>query len=203
MARRLRTFLAVDVGKAVRARLVALQESLARTGAGVKWVEPENLHVTLLFLGEVDEREVIDVCRAVAEVCGRHDRFALSVETVGCFPNPRRPRVVWAGCGVGGPELIALHDALEPPLLALGCYRREERQYTPHLTLGRVKSEGGGPALAVALQHKAGWQAGETEVREVLVMSSELTPQGPVYAVLSRAKLRKPAGGRTVSHEEE
>jgi len=169
----------------------------------VKWVEPENLHVTLLFLGEVDEREVIAVCRAVAEVCGRHDRFRLVVESVGCFPNPRRPRVVWVGCGAGGPELAALHDALEPPLMALGCYRREERQYTPHLTLGRVKSEGGGPALAAALQRKADWQAGETEVREVLVMSSELTPQGPVYTVLSRGKLRKPAGGRAAAQEEE
>jgi RNA 2',3'-cyclic 3'-phosphodiesterase len=203
MARRLRTFLAVDVGKPLRDRLVTLQESLARSGAEVKWVEPENLHVTLLFLGEVDEREVIDVCRAVAASCARHDRFALSVETVGCFPNARRPRVVWAGCGVGGPELVALHDALEPPLQALGCYRREERQFTPHVTLGRVKSEGGGPALAAALQRKADWQGGETDVREVLVMSSELTSQGPVYAVLSRAKLRKPTGRRPAVQEEQ
>ena len=107
----------------------------------MKWVEVENLHVTLLFLGEVDERELPPLCRAVSVVCGRHDRFDLSVETVGCFPNPRRPRVVWAGVGMGGPELVALHDALEPPLLELGCYRREERQYTPHITLGRVKSD--------------------------------------------------------------
>ena len=196
MARRLRTFIAVDLGKTIRDRAIALQETLARTGTEVKWVEVENLHVTLLFLGEVDERTVPDVCRAVAVGCGRHEGFMMSVETVGCFPNPRRPRTIWAGVGAGAQEVCALHDALEPPLLALGCYRREERQYTPHITLGRVKGEGGrahaqrGGGLAEALARQAGWRAGETEVREVRVLSSELTPKGPVYTVLSRARLR-------------
>jgi 2'-5' RNA ligase len=74
--------------------------------------------------------------------------------------------------------------------LALGCYRREGRQYTPHITLGRVKGERS-PAdpLATALAKQAKWQGGANEVRELLVLSSELTPQGPVYTVLSRAKL--------------
>jgi 2'-5' RNA ligase len=187
---RLRTFIAVDPGKAIRDRCVALQESLARSGAECKWVEPENLHVTLLFLGEVVDRDVPALCNAVSEVCAKQVAFATSVESAGCFPNPRRPRVVWVGVGEGAPELVALHDALEPPLLALGCYRREERQYTPHITLGRVKGERA-PAdkLALALARQVKWQGGATEVREILVLSSELTPQGPVYTVLSRAKL--------------
>ena len=203
MARRLRTFIAVDLSKPLRDRLVSLQESLARTGAAVKWVEVENLHVTLLFLGEVDERELPPLCRAVSVTCGRHERFPLSVETVGCFPNPRRPRVVWAGVGEGGPELVALHDALEPPLMELGCYRREERSYTPHVTLGRVKSDGPADALAAALAKKANWHGGEVEVRELLVMSSELTPRGPEYTVLSRGKLRKPSAKRGAAAPEE
>jgi 2'-5' RNA ligase len=188
---RLRTFLAVDLGPAIRARCVALQEALARAGTEVKWVEEENLHVTLLFLGEVDDRDLPGVCRAVGEVCARHDAFDVSVEKVGCFPNPRRPRVVWVGVGEGQQELVALHDALEAPLLELGCYRREERQYTPHVTLGRVKGDRPTDALAQALKRHADWRGGETSVREVQVLSSELTPQGPVYTVLSRAKLRR------------
>jgi 2'-5' RNA ligase len=187
---RLRTFIAVDLGKAIRDRCVALQESLARSGAECKWVEPENLHVTLLFLGEVVDRDVPVLCKAVAEVCAKLAPFGVSVESAGCFPNARRPRVVWVGVGEGAPELVALHDALGPPLLALGCYRREERQYTPHITLGRVKGERSPTdKLALALAKQAKWQGGTTEVREILVLSSELTPQGPVYTVLSRAKL--------------
>jgi 2'-5' RNA ligase len=196
MARRLRTFIAVDLGKPLRDRLASMQEQLARGGAEVKWVEAENLHVTLLFLGEVDEREIPAVCRAVGEACGRLDRFELSLETVGCFPNPRRPRIVWAGVGAGGPELVALHDTLEAPLLELGCYRREERQFTPHVTLGRVRDERSAGVLAAALAERAAWRGGEVEVREVLVMSSRLTPQGPQYTVLSRGPLRKASAAR-------
>jgi len=203
MARRLRTFIAVDLGKPLRDRLVGLQESLARGGAEVKWVEVENLHVTMLFLGEVDERELPSLCRAVSVACGRHNRFPLSVETVGCFPNPRRPRVVWAGVGEGATELVALHDALEPPLLELGCHRREERKYTPHVTLGRVKSDGPADALAAALAKKANWHGGAVEVEEVLVMSSQLTPKGPEYMVLSRGRLRKPSAKRGGAASEE
>jgi 2'-5' RNA ligase len=200
---RLRTFIAVDLGRAIRDRCVALQEGLARTGTDVKWVEPENLHVTLLFLGEVGDRDVPALCQAVAGCCAGHDAFAMSVETVGCFPNPRRPRVVWAGVGLGTQELVALHDALEPPLLALGCYRREDRQYTPHITLGRVKSDRPTEPLAAALAKQAGWRGGEVAVREVLVLSSELTPKGPEYTVLSRAKLRQaPRRGRGAQEEE-
>src|SRR5205085_12596410 len=77
---RLRTFVAVDLGDAIRARCVALQEKLARAADGVKWVGPENLHVTLLFLGEVVDRDVPAVISAVAEAAGQHDAFALSVE---------------------------------------------------------------------------------------------------------------------------
>ena len=204
MAHRLRTFVAVDLGKPLRDRLVSLQENLARNGADVKWVEVENLHVTLLFLGEVDERELLPVCRAVSVVCGRHDRFVLSVDSVGCFPNPRRPRVVWAGVGMGGPELAALHDSLETPLQELGGYRREDRHYTPHITLGRVNSDSSVDALTAALTKKANWHGGiEIEVEEVLVMSSQLTSKGPQYTVLSRGKLRKPSAKRKAPEEEE
>ena len=186
---RLRTFVAIDPGKAVRDRLVALQEALARGGAEVKWVEHDNLHVTLLFLGEVNDTDVPAVCGVVAEEAGKLGAFALSVEGAGCFPHARRPRIVWAGLQQGRQEVCVLHDALEPPLLELGCYRREERKYTPHITLGRVRNERASAALAVSLARHTGWMAGETMVREVHVLSSELTPHGPIYTVLSRAKL--------------
>jgi 2'-5' RNA ligase len=189
---RIRTFIAVDPGRAVRDRLVELQQDLGRAGRGMKWVEPENLHVTLLFLGEVDDREVPDVCRAVTDSCAARDAFVLTVAGVGCFGSPRRPRTVWAGLTGGAPELVALHDALEPPLMELGCYRREDRPFTPHLTLGRVQGGRVAAGLGDALLRFRGWRGGSTEVHEVLVMSSELRPAGPVYTVLSRAKLRPP-----------
>ena len=186
---RLRTFIGVDIGKTIRDRAVALQEKLSQSAGDVKWVEAENLHVTLLFLGEVDDREVPAVCRAVSEQTANFSAFEITVEKVGCFPNPRRPRILWIGVGQGALELCAVHDALEPPLLQLGCYRREERQYKPHITLGRVKTDRPPDRLAAALAQNAGWIGGTIQVSEVLVMSSELTPQGPRYTILSRGKL--------------
>lgn len=188
---RMRTFLAVGLTPALRAQLAALQETLARSADGLKWVEEENLHVTLLFLGDVDEREVADVCRAVGEVCAGIPAFPMSVEGVGCFGNPRRPRTLWAGVGAGAQELVALHDALEGPLVELGVYRREERAYSPHITLGRVKGDRTNERLPQALAKQAAWRGGDAEVREVLVMSSQLRPEGPVYGVLSTARLRR------------
>jgi 2'-5' RNA ligase len=136
---RLRTFIALDLGQANRDRLVALQEDLGRNGAQVRWVGPDNLHITLLFLGEVDQREVVDICRAVQDVADARQAFTLSIEGAGAFPNPRRPRILWVGVGRGVQEVCGVHDALETPLLKLGCYRREERKYTPHVTLGRIR----------------------------------------------------------------
>src|SRR5262249_40138814 len=187
---RLRTFIAVDIGPQVRGRVVALQDELAEAGADVKWVEPENLHVTLLFLGEVADREIPDVCRAVADVCRGHAGFAMSVEKFSCFGNPRRPRTLWVGVGTGAQELVAVHDAIEAALMKLGCYRREERSFTPHVTIGRVKSDRPNEALAAALAKKAGWKGGTVPVQEVLGMSSELRRDGPESTVLSRAPLK-------------
>ncbi len=189
MPRRLRTFIAIDPGKSIRDKIVALQDALAHTGVEVKWVEPENLHVTMLFLGEVFDTELAKLCKIVADTVEAHQAFSMSVQTAGCFPNPRRPRVLWVGLGQGAQEVCTIHDALEGPLLEMGCYRREDRRYTPHITLGRVKSDRPTDRLAAALAQHAAWQGGEVTVRDIHVMSSELTPQGPIYTVLSRAKL--------------
>src|SRR4051794_19739095 len=117
---RLRTFLAIDLGEKIRDRLVSLQESLAIESPDVKWVEPENLHITLLFLGEVDDREVLDICRATQAAVAEMPAFSLSIEGAGCFGNPRKPRTLWVGAGIGMQEVCAIHDAIEAPLLSLG-----------------------------------------------------------------------------------
>ena len=188
---RIRTFIAVDPGSKIRDRLIALQLELAEATPDVKWVEEANLHVTLQFLGEVDDRDLIKVCRAVQKTTTAHAAFVLKVVGVGCFPNMRRPRTVWAGLSEGAAELSAIHEELVEPLEAIRCYRREERAYHPHLTLGRTKSDAPGEELAKLLPKYETWTAGETTIRELLVMSSELTRQGPSYTVLARAKLGK------------
>ncbi len=185
---RIRTFIAVPLSDAIRAEAVSMQDELARAGTEVKWTEETNLHVTLIFLGEVQAEEVPAVCRIATEAAQGVGPFRMSIEGVGCFPNPRRPRIIWIGVGEGTQEVVLIHDALEPPLMDLG-YRREDRKYTPHITLGRVKSDRPTDRLATEIAKHAGWKGGETVVQEIHVMGSELTRDGPVYTVLGRVGL--------------
>ena len=185
---RIRTFLSVELARPVRDKIVDLQEELARAGAEVKWTEPENLHVTLIFLGEVPDKEIHAICKLASETVHGMEPFTMCVESAGCFPNLRRPRILWVGVGAGAQELVKIHDELETPLFDLG-YRMEERKYTPHITLGRVKSDRPTDQLTAALQQHADWHGGEQIVSEIHVMGSELTRDGPRYTVLGRAKL--------------
>jgi 2'-5' RNA ligase len=184
-----RTFIGVGISDAIRTNTVALQKELAKTGAGVKWVESENLHVTLLFLGEVDDRELHSVCKEVKAAAATEPPFTLRVSGVGAFPTPRRPKILWTGITDGAEALQRLYSVLGERMLELGCYRTEERGYTPHLTLGRAKSDADAFALASELQKRLAWDGGSTTVEEVLVFSSQLNRDGPVYTVIGRAPL--------------
>jgi 2'-5' RNA ligase len=186
---RIRTFIAVDMSAGVKDRLIRLQEELAGTAGGVKWVPRENMHLTLLFLGEVAELDVVSICRVVQARSRKHSPFTLSVAGVGGFPNARRPKILWAGLTEGVAELRSLHADLESGLLDLGCYRREDREYSPHLTLGRLNSDERSEDWGAVVQKHAGWQGGSFPVDEVLVMSSEMRRAGPEYSVMGRGSL--------------
>ena len=103
----------------------------------MNWVEPHNLHLTLKFLGEVHEREIAEVCQAVAPGAAEVEPFDLEVRGAGAFPTAARPRTVWLGAGAGAERMVVLHDRVEAALAELG-YREEHRRFQTHLTIGRV-----------------------------------------------------------------
>ncbi|MCE9530154.1 MAG: RNA 2',3'-cyclic phosphodiesterase [Planctomycetes bacterium] len=186
---RIRTFIAVKLDAPMRQKAAALQKKLAVGAPDVKWVEEKNLHLTLHFLGEVEELDVVSICRVVKKHAAEMPPFTIETAGLGAFPSLRRPRTIWAGISEGAEELKQLHERLEGPLLELGCYRREERAYSPHLTLGRLTQDDRDGAWAPILAKYADWNGGSTRVNEVLVMSSELRRDGPLYTVMGRGKL--------------
>lgn len=188
MGRRIRTFVALELPTPLRSALKDLQADLSVEKPDVKWVEPENLHLTLQFLGEIDDRDLVGVCRAVSAAAAMHEPFRFIVGGIGAFPNVRRPRVLYADVKFGREELTALHADLDDRLSATGSYRREEREWTPHITLGRPSAEEteGWDRL---LRTHAAWDGGEAAVREVVVMGSELRRTGPSYVVMARSPL--------------
>ena len=141
-----RTFIAVEISPANRAATEKLIERLQAASADVKWFEPENLPLTLTFLGEVPTQEIPRVCKAVQRGAARAESFALEIVGAGAFPRVQRPRTLWLGTRAGTEPMIALHGQIEKALAGLG-FREERRRFHPHLTIGRVR--GGGAAAAM------------------------------------------------------
>ena len=189
MKKTLRTFVAVEIDGPIRTRAEALIASLGGTSAEVKWVEPHNLHLSLKFLGDVHQREIFEVCKAVSDGAAQVRPFDLEVRGAGAFPNAARPRTVWLGAGEGAEPMIDLHDRIEAELAELG-YRKEHRRFQPHLTIGRVRGAGSGiTELGKLLQQHADAPVGRMRVQKATVFSSTLTADGPIYEVLGTVRL--------------
>jgi len=192
--KKIRTFVAVEASAAVRHSALRLIDQLRAAPAQVKWVEPENMHVTLKFLGDVDPREIHKVCGVVKDAAAGREPFELEIRGAGAFPNLGRPGTVWLGAGEGAEQMAALFRPIEKALKGLG-FPREPRQFHAHLTLGRVRRGGPGVReLGDLIRQHAEYQAGRMKVRQATVFSSRLGPEGPTYEVLGTAPLvGKPA----------
>jgi 2'-5' RNA ligase len=191
MPRTTRTFVAVEVPEALGAKLSRLQTLLAPECPGVRWTATTPFHLTLAFLGDVDDRDLNDVCGAVAGAAEGFEPFELRIEGVGVFPNPQRPRSVWSGLAGSGVETLVSLQGKVAEAVARAKYPADEKGFRPHVTLGRVK-HGRPPAgnLGPLLNQYRGWSAGSFRVDEVVTFASTLTPEGPVYAPLGRALLK-------------
>ena len=185
----LRTFVAVETSDAVRQRTAELIRALDVAGADVKWVQGQNLHLTLKFLDEVPRGEIPRVGEVVQRVAADVEPFELELRGAGAFPSAGRPRTVWLGAVDGAEAIRALQKNLEKALAKLG-FRKEARRFEPHLTIGRVR--GGGPSVADLgrrVKEYVEFPAGRFQVSELVVFSSQLTPTGPIYEALSRSRL--------------
>jgi 2'-5' RNA ligase len=178
-----RTFIAIDLETGLKTALEGLIRALQKTRADVRWARTNGLHLTLKFLGEIDEEKSAAVKRVIGEVAGRHASFPLRLEGTGAFPGDQNPRVLWAGFAAD-PGLLAFQDELERELEREG-FPREERDFHPHLTLGRVKGPGRVREAMLELEKHRGENFGEMTVRRVALFESRLRPDGPEYRVLA------------------
>lgn len=191
----MRLFLAIALNDAVRAACAGVAEDLerrlARAGArrAVKWVERENLHVTLRFLGEVEEPRVAPLLERLSAPLDLPP-FEIRVGGGGAFPASGPPRVTWIGVRDGEPRVHGVFDALDSRLVPL-AFERETRPFTPHVTLGRVREIDRGPGRELR-QWLSGVPVdlGAQPVSQVTLFRSHLSPQGPRHEVLREMSLR-------------
>jgi 2'-5' RNA ligase len=189
MKQKIRTFVAVPISETLRRAAVACVDRFRATGADVKWVAPENLHVTVKFLGDVDATKIHEVCRTIEESVSDLACFDLQIQGAGAFPDIKRPRTIWLGAGEGANAITELAKRLERGLEAIG-YPRERRRFHPHVTLGRARHAGPALAdLAESLRDSADIEIGRCRISEVVTFASQLGRDGPTYEALARAQL--------------
>ena len=175
----MRLFVAIDLTEDVIRRLSSVQENLRSGDFDLKLVEPENLHLTLKFLGEVQDSQLGNVEKLVSGALSGFHPFTLSFHGIGYFGNGRYMKVIWAGVKEGRKEFINLANELETKLSFI---RKDEHEPSPHLTIARVRSGRNTDRLSREVDSLRDVKVGEVRVKDVKLKQSVLTPQGPVYS---------------------
>ncbi len=179
---RIRAFVAVDMDVAsVISKLVEAQRALRDLGADLKLVEPENIHATVRFLGELPPATIELVKEQMNEV--KFSAFDMEFTGLGVFPNLRRINVVWVGMRKGNEEISRIFQQLEPGFRKIG-FEPDNRGFSPHVTIARVKTARMREELAKFVDEMRDTPFGTIHVEEVRLKRSVLTPKGPVYSTI-------------------
>jgi 2'-5' RNA ligase len=197
----LRTFIAVELDARLKTALTEIQASLRDSVSprAIRWVQPEGIHLTLKFLGDTPLDKIEGIKAALARAAGQVAPFTFTVGGVGCFPDLRRPRVVWVGVHEPTGSLARLWQAVESQVSPLG-FPTEKRPFSPHLTMGRVQRYASGSELREIGQVVAASAAapagplGEMTATAVAYIKSDLRSGGAVYTTLFEAMLGSQGG---------
>jgi 2'-5' RNA ligase len=190
----IRTFIAIELPPELKAELTRLQNKLRSScGNSARWVDPNSIHLTLKFLGNVPLDKVDEVVKAIEKAEVGTPPFQITVRGCGCFPNALRPQVAWVGLTGDLKSLNDLVRKLDTTLARLG-FKPEGRAFTPHLTLARLRDTAS-PVERQAIGEAVGRCPIEistpVDASEICLMRSELTPRGSIYTRLATVKLEK------------
>jgi 2'-5' RNA ligase len=182
MSEQIRSFIAFDMeNELVLNRLAQAQKLLVETGADLRLVEPQNIHITMRFLGSISPGMVEKVYEAMKKV--KFTPFTVEIRGLGVFPSMNYPRVVWAGLTEGVDQLKSIFSQLEPQMRALG-FEADAYGFSPHLTIARVRSGANKQRLAELVTKKADYEFGTIKADCLRLKKSQLSPKGPTYSTL-------------------
>ena len=189
----IRSFIAIELSAEVKLALSRVQEQLkAYSMASAKWVDPESMHLTLKFLGNIDSGLTGKITAAMEEACRGIHPFSLEISGLGVFPNARRVRVVWVGLTGETETLGQLQKRIDDSLAPLG-FTAEARAFTPHFTLARVREQATPDERQALGRLVAGTTmvgGGSLNVNAVHLMRSQLTREGPIYSRINSVVLK-------------
>lgn len=185
---KIRAFLAVELEDGVRSRVAGCIDRMAPQVSGIKWVEPENIHLTMKFFGDVDQLEIPEICETVQNSIAGHEPFSMTCHGMGAFPKLARARTLWVGVTEGLEEMCSLQSDIDQQLKQVG-FRGESRRFHPHITIGRVRDGKSQKLIEDLLQSQVEAEFGISAVVAVTLFSSQLSKAGPEYSVLARFDL--------------
>jgi len=193
----MRTFIAIELSDEIRERLVQIESHLKYAGADVKWVEKDNIHLSLKFLGEVSEEKNPEIKSILDQISKTTGPFELSLNLskevpgtffIGAFPNIDHPRVIWVGLNKGAEESKTLAERIDDELSKIG-FQKESRPFAAHLTIGRVRSGKNREALSGKMKSYQFSAISCQLIESICLFQSTLTPKGPIYTKLHEMKL--------------
>lgn len=184
----LRTFLAIELPESIRKRIGEVQRELKSSRADVRWVSPQNIHLTLKFFGNIEESEIDPIAQSIEEPVRTTSPIFIMVRGMGAFPGLKNPKVIWVGLHDEGKVLVSLQKRLEGELEKIG-FPSEGRPFHPHLTLGRMRSNQGKDELVKGMERHREEEFGNFQAERVILFKSDLKPEGPIYTALREIRL--------------
>lgn len=179
----IRAFIALEIDQLHKQKLTELISCLKKSNADVKWVNENQMHFTLKFLGNIEKDMVHKISNILKSIVNDFKTFTIQFSKIGVFPNMRRPRVVWIGIAKGSDSLRLLNDKIETHLEGLG-FQREKREYKAHLTLGRVRSSKNIGDLTKLIEEVDFESQDDIKIDKLILFQSTLTPKGAIYTPL-------------------
>ncbi len=185
----IRAFIAVEIDSQAAQKIAGLVFALKKSEADVKWITEDQTHLTLKFLGNVDQGKIEEITSALSSVSSNFKSFTIRFSNIGAFPNLDKPRVIWLGIDKGADDLKKLSLSIENALEKLG-FEKETRGFVPHLTLGRVKTLWRLSKLKKLINETHFDSEITVQINKITLFQSELNPKGAIYSKLSTASFK-------------
>jgi 2'-5' RNA ligase len=188
----MRAFIAIKLPLNLKSAISGIQEELKRTLPTVSWTKPDNLHITLKFLGEISPEQAVNIKQIITENAKATFGFRIKLETLGVFPNTRCARIIYMGANEGSLEIKQIVEQLELKLAQLGI-PKENRSFSSHITIGRIRSRIGQFEIETALNKASRLLDNKNfgfVADSITLFKSTLGVEGPTYTVLEEANLR-------------
>ena len=182
----LRAFLAIDVDEDIKAKMYKIIKEFKQIDANIKYVDLENIHLTLKFFGEIDSEGIELLSSKIESVVSNFDKFTIKIKGCGAFPNTNRIKIIWLG--IDGDEVIKqLHDELDKEFVKIGFDK--DKKFSSHLTIGRMRNAKGKNKVKSTIEEFSEVEVGQMDVDRIILKKSTLTPAGPIYEDLKTFEL--------------